>query len=495
MPVVEFAPDESTTRAALQLLDEAVTVDRDGRHNRLLRGLRQLEDPALAPLFAGLSDAASHPSLQVHGILGLAEIARPRGLMAAEVAAVQRPDVQAELIGAALDSDLIDQPTRLMLLGWEGLTPGVKLLLAMPLVAEGRLDRESEGHAALLEAMTDPSPGQRGLAALLLHQLGDPQGTQGLIALNQDTSPSRDAVRATLLETAARHNLDRARTWAYSVAREGDLAPRLEMLALETAIRFGDPRARSWWSHLVQDSQEVSRTTRLALAGMDVSAWMEPERFDGLVASDDPFIAQVAGVAKAVARAHAGQPGPAVERAIAGLVMTGHPQVCRWAEDYTRLTASDSVAAAIAAAIITHYTPGQERGRARRLDAVVWSTRTLLERAPADAAALLREALSRPEADPGWCRAVLLGLIRSRAAAVADLSRDLPEFADRDAADLALNLRLRQPEPLTGAGQQALALQIRGGTNLDDSLRVQAAWAYLKRTGQGPEAIRALLAP
>ncbi|MEM6853898.1 MAG: hypothetical protein AAF593_05765, partial [Planctomycetota bacterium] len=136
----------------------------------------------------------------------------------------------------------------------------------------------------------------------------------------------------------------------------------------------------------------------------------------------------------------------------------------------------------------------EPRGRARRLDAVVRSTQTLIQLEPDMAERLLVAALQSEDVDPAWQRGVLLGLIRSRSDAAREIGDQLAPFTDRNTEALALVLRLQNPAPLNETQAEDLSLVLRGGADLDDSLRVQMAWAYLYRTGQGAEAIAAVLA-
>lgn len=482
--------DRATTEAAMRLLNTAVTVQADGTHNGLLRALRHLQDPALGPLFLGLSQA-QHPSLRVHGILGLAEINQPRGLTVGAIAQVDRPDVQAELISAALDGDLISEDTRRTLLGWAGLDAGVKLLLATPAVAAGEFDAATPGYADLVAALDHEALGRRGLAALVLHQLGDGRGTRVLEALVSSDTAEADPVRAMLLETAWTHGLSAAAGWAYDIALRPALPARLEMLALKVAIRFGDERADARWSELYEQTDDAAVQTRLALLGLDAAPWLSPERFDPVMASADPLVAQLGHTARGVSLRRMGLADHAVaEASVVKLIQLGHPQACRWAADYAKETGS----AELAAAVVVQTLPGEPRGRAHRLDAVVRATQTLIQLDPARCEAQLPAALTIESADATWQRAVLLGLIRSRSDVAARICAKLPPWSDRDTAALALTLRMQRPDVLTQQETADLEHVIRGGVEIDDSLRVQIAWGYLQRTGQGDQAIAALLA-
>ncbi|MEL7087434.1 MAG: hypothetical protein AAGL98_03170, partial [Planctomycetota bacterium] len=486
--------DGQTTRAALLLLNDAVTVQIDGRHHTLLRALRHLKDPALKPLFAGLSAVDRHPSLRIHGVLGAAELSASSTLSLDTIAQIRRPDLQAELISAALDGRLLDESTLDTLLGWPALDPAVKLLLATPRVAAGTFGPESAGYPAMLKALDAAALGQRGLAGLLLHELDDPRGTAALDALNAQTGSSAEAVTAMLLETAWTHGLRRSGGWALRVAEREATAERVRMLAYKVAVRFGQPGAdRSWADRVARAAadRDLSQRTRLALVGLKIAPWLDAARFDGLAEDEDALIARLgrAGRAVAVYRKSAAA-ADTLEAAVGELLESAHPQAWRWAADYAEETGS----AALARAVVEKYQPGEAYGRSRRLEAVVNATRVLIENDD-DAADFFVESLSNPRADGAWRRAVLLGLIRDGGDPARQIAERLPGFTNRDTEALVLVLRTASAEALSETDRPTLERLIQDRNQLDDSLRVQTAWAYLARTGQGPSAVAALLAP
>ena len=346
-PVPSIVADATDTRSARVLLQDAVKVRPGGRHHRLLRALRFLEDQDLAPLFRRLREN-EHAALRVHGLLGTAELATPRGVTTENLVDLERDDQRAEVIGAALDGGLLSDQTLDELLAWPG--PGRRGQAAAGHPTRGRGaggrrlagargDGRRAGDARLCRrggvagdvaatfetpAMAAPDPfergaradpgaasaqaaqglGRRGLAALLLHQMGDARGTRGLIALNNANVPGRDTVRATLLETARAHGLDRAGTWAYSIASEPDLPPRLGELALEVAAGFGDARAHRRWAEQFRAARDdLPRRTRLALTGLSFAKVADPEVFNVTAVDSDPFVAAVGRAARAVADA------------------------------------------------------------------------------------------------------------------------------------------------------------------------------------------------
>ncbi|MEE9405728.1 MAG: hypothetical protein V3V20_12625 [Algisphaera sp.] len=503
-----LAADPGDTQAALALIHDAMTVSPEGRYHRLLRALRFLEDPDLRPLFARLRED-DHAALRVHGLLGTAELSKPRGLTTEDLVDLERDDQRAEVVGAALDGDLLNDATLDQLLAWPGLRPEVKLLLATRRVAAGRVKPGSAAHTAMIATLEqevvptapgeapDNAPGQRGLAALLLHQLADARGTRALADLNNSPAASRNSVRATLLETARTHGLQHAGTWALSVASESNLPPRLEDLALDVAARFGNAHAHQRWSeHYAQalTKGHGSDQSRLALAALEFASAAKPDFFNALADNPDPFVSAVGNACRAIARfesestpSHNNQANPQLLEALAQLHATHHPLAHAWLARYAQAPNTSPLhATAVARQLIAHYKTSHAVGRTRRLQAVLDAVEILLKCDPKADTFLARvlhpSRANAPYATTTWTEAVLLGLIRSRTDAATRTASQLPPFTTGNTRALALLLRLRSGTALDENDRVILGQVLRGQTQLDDELRIQAAWAYLKRT-------------
>jgi hypothetical protein len=90
-------------------------------------------------------------------------------------------------------------------------------------------------------------------------------------------------------------------------------------------------------------------------------------------------------------------------------------------------------------------------------------------------------------------QAVLLGLVRSQRREAVAVAEALESPTDAVARALWLVLRARGDGPLTDAQLDDLATLVAGGGDLDPSIRMQAAWLYLTRTGQADDALSLLL--
>ena len=587
--VSTYPADLETTRAALLLLNDAVTVQADGRHHRLLRALRYLEDPSLEPLFRGLSEPTRHPSIRVHAMLGLAEIRDPAGLGLAEIAAVQEPLVQAELVAAALDAGLLEPATQRSLLGWPQIDGGLKVLLLASLDGRARRAGETDHRAGgaggngssevvspsedvtenvLLQALDSESPGQRGLAALVLMQRGRDAGRAVLNDLAADVSAATEPAIQVLLETIWRERMDRAAGWAWQVAQQAEQNVGTRMLALQTAMRLGEPSAiAGWrrWSTQRQAAGDLSESLRLAMVGLESSPWLEVDALqvggadatgtgdpaaaetsveanqtvaagervdgggieragvegeaiegetveggaanqgvadDGLLRAIRAATHAVAGELRSTAReAHHDRQVPdadghaesAADRqsAIEALLSTHYAPAWRWAADYAEWSDSPS----LAVSILEGYRPDEARGRSRRLEAVASAVQSLAKQQPRTAIRLLPGRLTADQVDPAWSRAVLLGLLRSRSDAGPQMASKLQPLEDPAAADLRLVLQMRRGAGLDDAQLEQLRRLLEREDRLDETLRVEPAWWYLRRSGQAVATTRALLAP
>ena len=484
--VASAALDE-TGRSASLLIARGLEVQPRNQHRLVLQALRHLKDPAAEPLLRYLAQRPE-PALRIHGILGLAELDPQQRVDLEQVIEVDEPAVQAELITAAMNSDLLTKQDAQTLLSWPGLEPSVKVLVATQLLEADALQDASFLH----EALESDSLGRRGLAGLLLHQMGDTAGTQTLQALNRSEDPQRDMVRAMLLQTALRHEFERCANWAHAIAAAGPTdagaasSDQLTMLAIQTALRFAHPPTVALWRQRYQAAPDLAARIRLALLALRMSPWLtaSPEVFDDLLASDDTLLVQMGRTGQAIA---AGDPG-LTEHAV-NLLLTHHPRIGAWALDYAREMAADTDAQLILLGVIRAFEHGPQRTRMKRLDSVIEASRTLYERFPVVATQLLRPIVQSTQSDPMLVQAILLGLVRCRDDAHPVIA-DLPDFTDIDTQSLALLLLARSDAGMSQRQLRDLSTLVRGGGKLQDSLRVQAAWSYLKRTNQLDAALR-----
>lgn len=480
--VAQAQPGDPVADSAVFLLRESGRVAQDGRHNALLRSLRQLRDPALRPYFYELA-RSDQAALQIHGLLGVAELDEATGIDLAMLAQIEQPEVQGEVVTAALDGELLTPEQANQIVAWPGLNDGVKILIAASMFGDVTVERE----ALREQSKTASKLGRRGLASLMLLQMDQPGGIEGLQELDRSGDTERDVVRAMLLNTALRHDFDRVTDWARAIAADADTSPILRMLALQAAMRFGDEQAYALWETRLRQSTDVAELNRLALVALQLSPYLPPRLFDPLIASDDPMLRGFGQAGQAVA---AGQPD-ASERVLA-LLELRHPLAIQWLLRYAAQEADVTEAQIILLGLIYHVRDADRDVRGTLLNQTVLAAETLHNLNPDAAIKLLRPVLVDPQTDPLVAQAILLGLLRSTEDGADRVLADHEGFINATTQALALLLRATRGQPLTDAQIADLGLVV-GSNLLEDTLRMQAAWCYLKYTDRDRDAIAELV--
>ncbi len=471
--------DEATDHAIWQL-QKAMLVHRNGDHNLLLRALRQMRDPKLEPLFSELIQRR-HPGLKIHGILGLAEIADPPHLDLALVADIKEPTTQAVLIGQAIDDQLLTTDAAEQLARWPGLDPKVRVLVIGKLVSDQRrvdpstLDAEASHENLAL----------RGMASLLQLQLGKAEARKTLDAINESDSPRKESTRALILQSALKYEFDKIGDWALQVAREKDVDRAIGRQGLRVAMRFNTPGAVELWLERIGSTTSEAERTRLALLALDIADRLEPRVFSAIVGDRVPVIDAIGKAGLAIAEKKP------VADALIGLIAQNNYIASGWvlgyAEENYKLDPDGM--RRVLEALIRDGDNDEPRFRAHRLKFAALAAENLheldaqgadrLRQLVADSSELLKEVM-------------LMGLIRS--------SGDDPQrviegiaFEGRTARSLALLLRSKHADKISDEDAKALVLVMSGGGGLEEPLRLQAAWTYLKLTHQDRVALARVL--
>lgn len=473
---------DEVTASAVFLLEQSMQVSRSGRHHTMLLALRHLGDPELTPLFSELAES-SNPLLQVHGILGLADCHPDRQLDLVRLAKIDNPGRQAEIIGAAMNSELLTDEQASQLYSWPGIDDGVRVVVATQLVSHGvKFDPEP-----LKTALTAENEARRALAGLILHQLGDPEGLRVLRAVDASENPLRDKVREMLIETAMRSNFDRAGVWAAQIATEPGVSPKLGLMATQVAMRFGLAEGTEVWRQQFTSATDPAQRIRLALAALRLAIYIDAATFDPLLTSDDPLVVAIGKAGAAVAAKRD------IARNVVFLVQQNHPIANDWALRYAKKDAGREDAVQVLMGLILAY-DNTKRNSAQLLDDAVSATQVLYELDPATATALLRPIFENENTHPILIQGLLLGLIRCRSGNAAQVIDGMASMGSPGGDALATILRGKCDVPMDAAQLADLGVIVRGGGSINNELRLQAAWAYLKRTGQTRTALAQAIA-
>ncbi len=466
--------------SAVFLLRSAVTPDRRGTFSILMRSLRHLRDPELKSFFKDLVQSDNRV-LKIHGILGLAELENPKKVDLSLLAEIKDPATQSELLGAALDSEVLDAAAGKQVLAWQGLDLDAKVVVAAHLLEKKQFD---DVKLLKLAADTDKWP-RKAMAGLLLLQLGDPEGGKILDALNKTADPTKDGVRSLVLQTAFRFKYERVAPWAAAIAVETGVGEKLGLMALRTAVRFGDKGSLGVIKQQYISSTDAADQMRLALSLLNLAPWVPADLFAPLVAGNDPLIKQIGLTSQAVANKRG------VVEEVGKLIAMNHPIASAWARGYAQFHAEPAEAVMIYKAIVKAF-EGPDRNRAQRLDEAIGATQELFEKDAAAATPFLANILADEKTPSPLKQAILVGLIRVNAGNPVAALPDRKDFNDNNANALRLLLLAKNGKSLDEQQLKDFGILVRGGGALPEALRIQAAWAYLKLTRQTGAALAKL---
>jgi len=476
------AQDEAVVTSATFLLKSSVTADRRGQFSLLLRSLRQLQDPALKPLYKELM-LSENRTMRIHGILGLAECDPKHQVDLTLLAEVKDATMQSELVGAALDSELLDVAAAKQVMAWPALDMDAKVVIATHLLSKN----EFKDANLLKQGVDAKNLTRQSMIGLLLTQLGDPAGPPLLDALDKSTSPGRDDVQVLVLQTAFRFKLDKVADWAAKLSTQPGVGEKLGLLALRTAMRFGHKPSMQVWSQQYNSSADVADKMRLALSLLNLAPYVDAAMFDPIIANEDPLMKQMGLCGKLAAS----QKPVGVE--VGKLIAFHHGVSNAWALGYATFHATPDDARGIYSALI-HAFKGNDRNKAQRLDEAMVASQALFEKDAKVAAEVLRPLLNNPDTEKELIQGILIGLIRVTKGepqmVVDGLTR---AYDEANSNGLKLLLQAKHGVPLGAAQLKDLGLLIRGGGSLPDALRLQAAWAYLKQTKQADAALATVL--
>lgn len=471
-------------RAALDMLRAASTVQRRGQHNTLLQALRHLGDPALAPFFAHLA-GQEHASLRIHGLLGQAAVSDSQRLTLEQLAPLTDAAVQARLVSAALNDDLLPAGHMKQMLTWSELDPGVKVVLAADLIAQGGF----ESPDVLRDAIDDTNAARRALAALLLHHIGELEQWTETAKLGELSGRGREAVFATLLRTAARHDIDSVSRWAFRVYQREGLPDSLRRLALRVAMRYGEAGSQEAWLRRFEEATGVADRIRLGLVALRLAPWLDAATYRPLIEADRTLLKKMGRAGEAIAN----ESGKIPDRVVA-LVREHNHAANAWAISYAREEAAERDGQLILLGLILANREAENLSTPRQLQNIASAARALHRLNPEISPRLLRPVLRENPDTRHLVRGILLGLVRCRKAGASATVRALEEMPDLSAKNLVVLLRARDGETLSESELSNLRTLALGGGRIGPSLRVQAGWLYLKQTNQATAALNQLRA-
>ncbi len=483
--------------AAINLLKDATKPQRDASHNVMLIGLRQLEDPALLPLFQALS-GSPYLSMRVHGRLGVAALSPQRRIDLTALAEIDDQRELVQVLSAAIDDDLIDNKGMATLLTWNGLDLPLRQAIALRLLAAGgEVDTAPFRESLQIEISDDINAAkllQYALAALLLAETGDEAGRAALDKLSTLEADNAEAVIAQILDAAMRQGFASAGSFAITVANDPDRSPSLQLLAIQAALRLNEPSSAKRWQAMFKGQTDTAQRIRLAMIGLDASEQVKPELFDTL-ANQGEWIDAIAKAGRAISIQNKN-----LATVFDPLVATGQPLSVQWVVTYCQRD-TPAQGPDLLELVIQHHNAAPPHHRGRITQTAIDATTALCELYPKEANERLAKRLDvkqvRPNgiADDGLYllrrQIMLMGIARARSKALSPLAKAIESDTENDFTTDALRLfiRARHAASLTDKEWDRISDIVQGVGQLDASMRLQLGWAYLKHKGQAAPAI------
>ena len=470
MPLVAMTaiaePGEYTESATRHLV-KSVQSQRDGSHLTRLSSLRELRDPDMAQLFY---DLLQHEEwqVQVHALLGLAEIDEAEGLEPWLVTQID-PLAREQVIPNALDMELLTTDSIKKLLEWDRLEASHQLMLMAELMRQD----EAIDVEALRSLLDDNDLNIASIAGLLLAQQGDAAALSAIDArLKQSSKSERTNVLQLMLDMIRIYELESAAEWLDATLLDAD--KQLQSQGTFTLLTIDPERGRTHWKRNLGDMpsyrQRVLAALQLLEAGLPVDA--EDRRL--INADEDEVLDQMVRTANAVAR------DEQVPEAMIALIDIGHPRGTAWAVRHSRTMADED-----ARTVHLHFLDRLETSRQ--------VNRALLarEQGIAAMASLIKidpetatQRLLSAEDESLTQQTLLLGCLQSPSRDLQDASTDIRRIGSSRADSLALLLLARGTTPLNDQDVIQLGRIAAGGGMLGEMLQIQAAWLYLKHRNE-----------
>ncbi len=493
-PALSYAQQSPTTAQteerfdrASRLMREATRFRPDGMHLRLLRGLRQLHDPNLKPFFVTLF-TEDNPSIKVHALLGAAAISDPPRIDTWKLSQLQeKAELQRAAFGEALSSQFVGVEELKAILDFPNLDDAMKSVVMLNLIGMGE-PPSTESMRALMQSTN--SPIVRARAALGLLHLGETEGCDEALASVDDLPRSirREAI-TNLVGLVHAHRLQNCNDWLQLLLQAEDMSISLRLGVVRDLIQLDAEAGRAAWHSLYLSSDGLAHKIRSILMLLTVADQVLPTDFDVAMHDNYPLLVAIAGTGKAIA-----SKSTAVDECL-HLISFRHPISSAWVLDHARTiseTESDDAIQITSALIRDAMQDGPSLEE--RLELALLSS-SLLTRLDADRASGLLQ-----EADQGRKRlveeAILAGAWQSRSPNALILVNQTDHWLSTRAGSIAAIIKARQTEvgQLTPDDEYRLSLAFGGAGHVSAEYQVQAAWLYLRHTGQEGPALATILA-
>ena len=476
--------DEQFDRA-VRLIQQATRARPDGEHLLLIRGLRQLHDPQLRPFFATLCQS-DNPFIQVHAILETAYLSKTKRIDPWKLSKLKRVELRRGALAEAISQDFVGAEEYRAILEWPDLDDSIQSVALIMLVAKG----ETVDTEVLRKLMDDSdSPIVRARCAMALVHLGKKDGTSDALESLSDLPRSiREEAIGSLLSLIRNERLKGMRPWIQKLLKQDDLSVTLRLMIISVLLDLEPEAGRATWKETYNASVGLANKLRCALLLLSSADKVEPMDFAPLEGESFELLAAIGQAGSAVASG-----SPATEECLA-LLRFNHPLSAAWVLKHARtLQETDPEAATELFSALIEGTMEDGPSIEERLELAVRSAADLTKFNAARLRTLLNESAERQRRLTQ--EAILAGAWQSQSAQALELIDGISEWMSTRAGSIALLIKAEYAEVGTFSDDdlQRLSFVFGGAGHVSPGYQVQAAWLYLRHTGQEGAALASVL--
>ncbi|MBG81211.1 MAG: hypothetical protein CMJ39_10965 [Phycisphaerae bacterium] len=465
-PATAEASDDPRFDIAIRHLKRAVTPQRDESHLARLSSLRIMKDPEMERLFLRLLNHDAW-QIQVHAVLGLAEISEDGNVMPWLVTQV-RPEARSQILAIAMEQNRLDAKTIKELTDWKDLEEANRVALFAH-------SQSHDGNVSLQEVnqLTQAKDEKVAAAAwLLMTWLGDASGPAKINAMLKELPETKQLdILLTLTMMIRRHEISQAYPWldqTISELRQSERFPAAVTAGTGTLLALDPERGiRHWRKNFGEQPnrrRQIDAALMLLHAGTSLPD-MDQERID----VGDELVGSIVAAGNAVAENRGDAPQRLIE-----LAELDHVRSTTLLPGVIETLPEDQ-----AKVVLDRFLDNLESDSFTEMDRVlaIEATYRLLE---LDPEFLLKRLRNTPDDSP-LQEVMLNGMLRYRTPGILDAVSGIRRIGMSTTDALALMLLARESQQLEDAEVRQLGLLASGGS-LSNQLQAQAAWLYLKHT-------------
>jgi hypothetical protein len=459
------------------MLRRAVTPQRDGSHLPLLFALRQVRDPQMRPLLLQLARKPDW-QMQVHAALGLAEIDPNRQVDPWMITQLSE-EAQDAVVATALDMKMLPAERIGEVLAWDQLHAMARMFL----LAELQMLKQPVDAAELTKLAAAEDHYVSGLASALLAHSGNADALAAWEKrLAARPSAEQTVVAIWLIDACRRYELTGLSGWIAGRGAAADGDPDLAYRATFALLMLDPRRGCEAWLAYLGEAPSFSLRVRSGVMLLSTGGKAPTELYDRLLPAgkDEDLIARIVDVGKAM--------GGDASPAMIALLDLGHPKTSMWAMDHLAAMPPEQ-----SRKVYEHLIDRMREPQAVWTDGIAQAVQATSRLAEIDLDAVL-ERLRNAEDDSAVQQSILLGLFESSEQRVGEAAAALPRVGSGRADSLALLLHAKHASTLDDARRRQLGVIAAGGGRVSEILQVQAAWLYLRHTGQIDQALATVFA-